>query len=259
MNQNLVVAWEKLGGLLPVIVQEEATNEILMLAYMNEEALKLSMQTGYAHYYSRSKNRIWKKGESSQNTQEIISAFLDCDNDSLLIKVKQNGGKACHTGSKTCFFNKIKNYRIIKEQNNKDIAQKNIYNILDEIYHVILDRKLSYNAEKSYVSSLFKKGQEAILKKVIEEAGEFIMACKEGDFLRRCPNPKININQKTPQEMIVYEMADLLFHSIIALADFDIHPEQILSELARRQGISGLTEKANRDNQTKKVTQNNNG
>ena len=101
------VDWQKLGGLLPAIVQDAGDDAVLMLAYMNEEALSLTLQTGYAHYFSRSKGRIWKKGESSGHVQLVKSAFLDCDNDALLLKVEQCGGSACHTGARSCFFKEI--------------------------------------------------------------------------------------------------------------------------------------------------------
>ncbi len=101
------VDWQKLGGLLPAIVQDVGDGAVLMLAYMNEEALSLTLRTGYAHYFSRSKGRIWKKGESSGHVQLVKSAFLDCDNDALLLKVEQCGGSACHTGARSCFFKEI--------------------------------------------------------------------------------------------------------------------------------------------------------
>ena len=107
MNILETIAWDKLqNGLIPAITQDYLTNEVLMLAFMNKEALKLSLQSGYAHYFSRTKNRLWKKGEQSGHTQEIIECYLDCDKDTLLLKVKQEG-VACHTGNQTCFFNQI--------------------------------------------------------------------------------------------------------------------------------------------------------
>ena len=101
------VDWQKLGGLLPAIAQDAGDGAVLMLAYMNEEALSLTLRTGYAHYFSRSKGRIWKKGESSGHVQLVREAFLDCDNDTLLLKVEQCGGSACHTGARSCFFKEI--------------------------------------------------------------------------------------------------------------------------------------------------------
>ncbi|MGP1486028.1 MAG: bifunctional phosphoribosyl-AMP cyclohydrolase/phosphoribosyl-ATP diphosphatase HisIE [Campylobacter sp.] len=245
------VDWQKVGGLLPVIVQDEDSSEVLMLAYMNEEALNLSIQTGFAHYFSRTKNRIWKKGEESSNTQKISKMLLDCDNDTLLIKVKQIDA-ACHTGARSCFFNQIdmQNLSVCSAQ----IAQKPRYNILDELYHVILDRKLNADPQNSYVAGLFKKGENAILKKVGEEASEFIMACKEESFV----NEIINLNQKDRDEKltnlkidreknsVVYEAADVCFHIMVALVLHSIHPDQIKAELARRFGISGIEEKKSR-------------
>ena len=194
------IDWEKVGGLLPAVVQESLSGEVLMLAYMNEEALNLSLKTGFAHYFSRTKNRIWKKGEESGNTQAIDEIFLDCDNDTILLKVVQNGGIACHTGAKSCFFRKISgdgdesNLTSADGQNltQEQIltqAKKPIYGIIDEVYHAIMDRKLNADPQTSYVASLFKKGENAILKKVGEEATELVMACKDASA-RGLTSPK---------------------------------------------------------------------
>ena len=308
------IDWEKTGGLLPVVVQEVASGEVLMLAYMNEEALNLSLETGFAHYFSRTKNRIWKKGEQSGNVQKIEDAYLDCDNDTLLIKVEQKGGAACHTGAKSCFFRKISgsNFSDDSEQNLTDAderiltgelnladksgqnlaaftaqAKKPAYGIIDEIYHVILERKLNADPQTSYVASLFKKGENAVLKKVGEEATELVMACKDASAARRFENltdkhtseysnlkktqaseAKIlsrdeqdlnsqNLTQgikeqgekdelKRALDGVVYEAADLCFHSLVALAAHGIHPERVKAELARRFGLSGIEEKNSR-------------
>ena len=216
------VDFNKNGGLVPVIVQDIDTNEVLMLAYMNEEALKLTQETGYAHYFSRSRNKIWKKGESSGHTQEVKEILVDCDNDTILLKVKQNG-VACHTGRKSCFFTKLDTQEVILDKE-KEIE----YNFIDKLYHTLLDRK-NKDAKTSYVASLYKKGENSILKKVAEEAGEFICAIKDDK-----------------KEEIIYEAADLAFHTLIALAYKNIHPEAILNELKRREGISGIEEKRNR-------------
>ena len=171
------IDWQKVGGLLPVVVCDHATNEVLMLAYMNEEALNLSLSSRYAHYFSRTKNRIWKKGEESGNTQEIKAAFLDCDNDTLLLKVVQNGDVACHTGARSCFFNEI-NLENLEISDQKSEVKKPSYGVIDELYHVIEDRKLNADPQTSYVASLFKKGENQIQKKVAEEATELLMAAK---------------------------------------------------------------------------------
>ena len=221
MNE-IKIEWEKNGGLIPVIVQDYESGEVLMLAYMNEEALKLTQSTKFAHYFSRSKNRLWKKGESSGHTQEVKEILIDCDNDTILLKVKQNG-VACHTGRKSCFFTNL--------ENNEEIlkVEKEIqYNFLDNLYHTLLERK-GADPKSSYVASLYNKGENSILKKVVEEAGEFSFAIKDDD-----------------KGEIIYEAADLLFHSLVALAYKNIHPEAILNELKRREGVSGIEEKNSR-------------
>ena len=217
------VDFNKNGGLVPVVVQDIDTNEVLMLAYMNEEALKLTQETGYAHYFSRSRNKIWKKGESSGHTQEVKEILIDCDNDTILLKVKQNG-VACHTGRKSCFFTKLDTQEIVIDKE-KEIE----YNFIDKLYHTLLDRK-NKDAKTSYVASLYTKGENSILKKVAEESGEFICAVKDDN-----------------KEEIIYEAADLAFHTLIALAYKNIHPEAILNELKRREGVSGIEEKRNRN------------
>ena len=216
------VDFEKNGGLVPVIVQDADTNEVLMLAYMNEEALKLTQKTGYAHYFSRSRNKLWKKGESSGHTQEVKDILIDCDNDTILLKVKQNG-VACHTGRKSCFFTKLQSGEVILDKE-KEIE----YNFIDQLYHTLLDRK-NADPQTSYVSSLYHKGENSLLKKVAEEAAEFCFAVKDND-----------------KKEIIYEAADLAFHSLIALALKNIHPEAVLEELKRREGVSGIEEKRNR-------------
>lgn len=235
------IDWKKVGGLLPVVVCDHATNEVLMLAFMNEEALNLTLSSHYAHYFSRTKNRIWKKGEESGNTQEIKSAFLDCDNDTLLLKVVQNGGAACHTGAKSCFFNEI-NLENLEISDKKSEVKKPSYSVLDELYHVIEDRKLNADPQSSYVASLFKKGENQILKKVGEEAGEFIMAAKDLSFAKQTKQDA----QKAKDDLI-YEAADLCFHALVALSSHNIHPDTVKNELARRFGMSGIEEKRSRD------------
>ena len=307
---KMKIDWEKTGGLLPVVVQDLASSEVLMLAYMDEEALNLSLETGFAHYFSRTKNRIWKKGEQSGNVQKIEDAYLDCDNDTLLIKVEQKGGAACHTGAKSCFFRKIAGANFsgdseqnltsadgriltgelnLANENRQNLAaftaqtKKPAYGIIDEIYHVILERKLNADPQTSYVASLFKKGENAVLKKVGEEASELIMACKDASAARRFENladkhASESSNLKKAQQIlsrdeqdlnlqiltqsakeqgekgelkkalegVVYEAADLCFHSLVALAAHGIHPERVKAELARRFGLSGIEEKNSR-------------
>ena len=235
------IDWQKVDGLLPVVVCDHATNEVLMLAYMNEEALNLTLSSRYAHYFSRTKNRIWKKGEESGNTQEIKSASLDCDNDTLLLKVVQNGGAACHTGARSCFFNEI-NLENLEISDQKNEVKKPNYGVIDELYHVIEDRKLNADPQTSYVASLFKKGENQILKKVGEEATELVMAAKELSFAKQTKQDE----QKAKNDLI-YEAADLCFHALVTLSANNIHPDAVKNELARRFGMSGIEEKRSRD------------
>jgi phosphoribosyl-ATP pyrophosphohydrolase/phosphoribosyl-AMP cyclohydrolase len=219
---NIQIDWGRIK-LLPVIAQDFKSNEVLMLAYMNEEAYNLTLQTKSAHYFSRSKQRIWKKGETSGNTQSVKEIFLDCDSDTLLLKVEQTGA-ACHTGNRTCFF---KNILLPKSSQIKAVNAPN-YDIIDKLYHTIQERKEA-GEDSSYVATLFKKGDNAFLKKIVEEAGEFTFAMKDAD-----------------EKEIIHEGADLIFHFLVALASKNIHPERIEQELASRFGTSGIEEKRNR-------------
>jgi len=218
------IDWQK-QELLPVIVQDAATNEVLMMAYMNKEALRLSLETKKAHYFSRSKQRIWKKGESSGHTQEIEEFLLDCDNDTLLIKVKQHG-VACHTGRKSCFFTKLESGESVS---NVEVDTTAAYGVIDTLYHTIQERK-NADPSSSWTAKLFSKGENTILKKVIEEAGEFTFAYKDDD-----------------EEEMIYEAADLTYHMLVALASKNISPDRIKQELARRFDMSGIEEKNSRD------------
>jgi len=218
------VDWQKVT-LLPVVVQEQDSNEVLMLAYMNKEALKLTLQTKKAHYFSRTKQRIWQKGESSGNFQLVKDIFIDCDNDTLLLKIEQVGGVACHTGRKSCFFTKLESDEIVSKV--KADATKN-YSVLDKLYHELQERK-NADPKTSYTASLLQKGENSYLKKIVEEAGEFCFAIKDND-----------------KKEIVYEAADLVYHCLVPLVDKNIHPDQIKTELQRRFGLSGIEEKNSR-------------
>ena len=217
------VDWEK-SALLPVIVQELETNEVLMMAYMDREALELSLSTKIAHYFSRSKQRIWKKGESSGHIQTIHSFSLDCDNDTLLIKVTQEG-VACHTGRKSCFFTELESG---EAKSVVEIDTSKAYGVIETLYHTIQERK-SADPESSWTAKLLSKGENTILKKVVEEAGEYCFAHKDSD-----------------EKEMVYEAADLTYHMLVALASKNIAPDRIKQELARRFGMSGIAEKNSR-------------
>ena len=218
------IDWEK-QELLPVIVQDSVNNEVLMMAYMNKQALELSLSTKIAHYFSRSKQRIWMKGESSGHTQEIQSFNIDCDNDTLLLKVKQNG-VACHTGRKSCFFTELETGEAKGEV---EVSSEELYGVIDTLYHTIQERKLA-DPTTSWTAKLIHKGENTILKKVVEEAGEFSFAYKDDD-----------------EAEMIYEAADLTYHMLVALAVKNISPDRIKQELAKRFDMSGIAEKNSRE------------
>lgn len=193
-------------GMIPVIVQDYKTNEVLMLAYMNEEAFHKTIETGKMTYWSRSRNELWIKGLTSGHFQYVKSLTMDCDNDTMLAKVSQIGA-ACHTGSRTCFFNKL----VEKEYN-----ETNPLKVFEEVYRVIEDRK-SNPKEGSYTNYLFDKGIDKILKKVGEEATEIVIAAKNPD----------------PEE-IKYEMSDFLYHAMVLMVEKGVTWEDITKELAQR-------------------------
>jgi len=213
-----------MDNLIPVITQDATTNEVLMLAYMNKEALELTIKTNYAHYFSRSKQRIWKKGESSNHLQEIVEILVDCDNDTLLLKVNQEG-VACHTGRKSCFFTNLNTNEAIS---NVEVDTSVAYGVIDTLYHTICERK-NDDPTKSYTAKLLKGKENSMLKKIVEEAGEFTFAIKDDNT-----------------DEIIYEAADITYHVLVALASKNISPDRVKQELARRFGISGIEEKNSR-------------
>ncbi len=219
----MTIDWNK-NPLIPAIAQEASTGEILMLAYMNEEAYNLTLSTGFAHYYSRSRQRLWKKGESSNHTQEIVDVLLDCDADTVVLKINQNG-VACHTGRKSCFFTSVTQDKIILEQ---EIDTTATYGIVDALYHTILERKSAQEDEKSWTKKLLND-RALLLSKIKEEAEELVVAIDEES-----------------DTQVIYEAADLLYHALVGLGSRDITPDRVKQELARRFGTSGVEEKASR-------------
>lgn len=217
------IDWEK-NELIPAVVQDATSNEVLMLAYMNKEALDLSIQSGYAHYFSRSRQRIWKKGESSGHTQKIVEILLDCDSDTLLLKVEQKG-VACHTGRRSCFFNSLTQDKIILD---REVDVEVVYGVVDTLYHTILERKTSSDA-KSWTKKLLD--DPALLEeKIKEEADELVKAIKEES-----------------DEQVIYEAADLLYHVLVGLGQREVSPDRVKQELKRRFGVSGIEEKESRN------------
>lgn len=194
------------NGLVPVIVQDYKTNEVLMLAYMNEEAYNCTVRTGKMTYYSRSRKELWIKGETSGHYQYVKSLSIDCDDDTLLAKVKQIGA-ACHTGNRSCFYRDLVKTEWETEDNT---------NILEKIYATVMDRKANPK-EGSYTNYLFTKGIDKILKKCGEEATEIVIAAKNPD--------------KTE---IKYEIADFLYHVTVLMAECGIDWKDVFEELANR-------------------------
>ena len=186
------------NGLIPVVVQDYRTNEVLMVAYMNEDSYKMTIDTGKMTYYSRSRKKLWLKGETSGHFQYVKSLMIDCDNDTILAKVRQIGA-ACHTGNRSCFF---------KELAKKDYVSTNPLTVLMDDYDIIMSRK-NNPKEGSYTNYLFDKGIDKILKKCGEEAAEIIIAAKNPDA-----------------EELKYEIADFLYHMMVLMAECGLRKDR---------------------------------
>lgn len=194
-------------GMVPVVVQDYKTQEVLMVAYMNQEAYEQTIATGKMTYYSRSRDELWLKGATSGHYQYVKSLTADCDMDTILAKVSQVGA-ACHTGSKSCFFHEI---------TKKDYEEAdNPLQVFEEVFNVIKDRKI-HPKEGSYTNYLFDKGIDKILKKLGEEATEIVIAAK---------NPNAN--------EVKYEISDFLYHMMVLMVEKDVTWEEITTELANR-------------------------
>lgn len=209
-NFDPAISWENLkknsDGLIPVIVQDYTTNDVLMCAYMNEEAFHATINCGKMTYYSRSRQELWMKGETSGHIQYVKELTADCDFDTILAKVSQVG-VACHTGNPSCFFNEI-----VK----KEYIEKNPLKVFETVYNIIEDRK-NNPKEGSYTNYLFDKGIDKILKKVGEECTEIVIAAKNPD----------------PEE-IKYEISDFLYHVMVLMVEKGVTWEEITQELAQR-------------------------
>lgn len=193
-------------GMIPVITQDYKTGEVLMLAYMTKESFEKTIATGKMTYFSRSRQELWTKGDTSGHYQYVKSLTLDCDNDTILAKVAQIGA-ACHTGSRTCFF---------KELVRKEYDDRNPLAVFEDVFATILDRK-EHPKEGSYTNYLFDKGIDKILKKVGEEATEIVIASKNPDA-----------------EELKYEICDFLYHMMVLMADRGVTWKEITDELAQR-------------------------
>ena len=194
------------NGLIPSIIIDYYTKEVLTLAYMNKESLEISLKEGKTCFYSRSRKELWRKGETSKNYQHIQSIKSDCDNDALIIEVIKEG-PACHTGAESCFMNEV-----YQKENYKDFS---IY----KLYELIRGRKINMT-EGSYTTYLFNSGIDKILKKIGEESSEVIIGAKNDS-----------------KEEIIYELSDLLYHSLVLMVEKNITLNDIKDELSKRSII----------------------
>ena len=216
-------------GLIPAVIQEDGSQKVLMVAYMNKEALAKTLATGNAWFYSRSRGALWMKGETSGHIQQVKQILYDCDGDCLLLKVEQTGA-ACHTGHDTCFYRDIKGreqsapvfdpqevYGKKQSPDTEENREDRYLSILQELYAVIQSRK-EHLPPESYTTYLFTSGLDKILKKVGEESAEVLIAAKN-----------------TSSEDLVYETADLIYHLLVLLVEKDIALTQVMAELAARR------------------------
>ena len=197
-------------GLSPAVVQNAGTKEVLMVAYMNEESLAKTVESGHAVFWSRSRQELWEKGATSGNYMNVEEIRVDCDADCLLLLVNPDG-PACHTGARSCFFRKLENGEL------KEIEKADSSDILQRLMEVTQDRKKNPK-EGSYTNYLFQKGEDKILKKVGEEAAEVVIAGKNRS-----------------KSEISYETADLMYHLTVMLADNDMTWNDIFDELEKRR------------------------
>jgi phosphoribosyl-AMP cyclohydrolase / phosphoribosyl-ATP pyrophosphohydrolase len=198
-------------GLIPAVAQETETGEVLMVAWMDREALAKTLTTGLAHYWSRERRALWRKGETSGHTQHVDGVFADCDRDTLLVQVHQDG-VACHTGARTCFFTRLAGSASPSPAGAGPA-------LLEVVERVLQSRKVERPAG-SYTASLFERGEAQICRKIGEEATEVVTAALGGEGDGR----------------VVSEVADLWFHSMVLLASRGIPLRRVFEELARRHG-----------------------
>lgn len=205
-------------GLLPCVVQDWLDGTVLMVGFMNQEAWDMTQQSQRVHFWSRSRQQLWKKGETSGHELVLKEVFLDCDQDTLLVKA-QPVGPTCHTGKLSCFFTSLTS----ASEQGIAIPEGTAWGgIIQRLYEMVSDRKANPRLD-SYVSKLMEGGVDRILKKIVEEAGEVVLAGKNAN-----------------REEIIYEMADLWFHSLIMLGHYSIPPHEIYQELGKRFGKSGV-------------------
>lgn len=198
------------NGLIPAVVQDNVTKKVLMVAYMNRESIEITLKDKKATFFSRSRQQLWKKGETSGNYMNVVAVDVDCDGDCLLVSVNPDG-PACHTGNETCFYRRYEDGKLI------DRPEEFGSDILERLQLVAEDR-LKNPKEGSYTNYLFEKGEDKILKKVGEEAAEVVIAGKNKD-----------------KDEIAYEVADLLYHMTVMLVDNKMSWGEIFKELEKRR------------------------
>lgn len=208
-------------GLIPAIIQDAQTREVLMMAFMNAESLDRTLDTGETWFWSRSRKQLWHKGETSGHVQKVKAMYYDCDADTILVLAEQTGA-ACHTGERTCFHN------LLAGESEQSGAQTDAQSgalsgagagagVINEVYQVVMSRKAE-RPEGSYTTYLFDKGLDKILKKVGEETAEVIIGAKNRS-----------------REEVVYEVADLMYHLLVLLGEQEITPDEVYAELAKRR------------------------
>lgn len=210
-------------GLIPAIIQDTKSGKVLMMAYMNKEALLKTLETGKTWFYSRSRQKLWNKGETSGNYQIVKEIYLDCDNDCLLIQVEQQG-VACHTGFPSCFHRAIEKINNQEEIGNpsSELPAYSLSAFLSELFEVIKRRKTEA-PDNSYTVKLFREGKEKILRKISEETTEVLLASLK------------NQNSIEDKKHLCWEMADLLYHLMVLLCEEEIDWNDVLLELKRRR------------------------
>ncbi|GIP48932.1 bifunctional phosphoribosyl-AMP cyclohydrolase/phosphoribosyl-ATP diphosphatase HisIE [Paenibacillus sp. DXFW5] len=208
------VKWDA-SGLVPAIVQDAGSKDVLMLAYMNRESLRKSVETGLTWFWSRSRAELWNKGATSGNTQRITALKYDCDGDTLLVEVIANG-PACHTGEPTCFYRTAAEAEIAAASTGLNGGAEDRFKVLAELEQLIAER-YAERPEGAYTTYLFEKGLDKILKKVGEETAESIIAAKNGD-----------------NDELRYEVSDLIYHLLVLLRERNLPLDDIMQELERR-------------------------
>jgi len=223
MSDAVELKWDS-RGLLPAVVLDAHTGSLRMLAWMNAEAFRLTRETGIAHFYSRSRASLWKKGETSGNTLAVQEIRVDCDADAVLL-VAEPHGPTCHTGKPSCFFRAVRDDGVVEDDGPRGAPAA----VVDRLHAILENRRRDSSGETSYTKSLLEAGMPKILDKIAEEHAELAAELPHGE-----------------RHAVVHETADLLFHVLVGLVARGISTTEIWKELERRFGVSGHVEKASR-------------